>query len=475
MASDRQPWWRDGIVYQIYPRSFADSDADGVGDLRGVRARLDYLEWLGVDGIWLTPTFPSPNADWGYDVADYVSVHPDLGTLDDLDALVDDAGSRGIRVLLDLVPAHTSDRHPWFVEARSARNSPMRDRYIWRDEPTAQESTFGGRAWTYDEGSGQWYHHLFLPEQPDLNWANDDVRDAFDDILRFWFDRGIAGFRIDVAHEIVKDPPDRPDRPEIHRVLRRWRSIADAYEPPRVLVGETWVELDELASFYGDGTDELHLAFNFPFMLADLDARARAEVAASTNELLPTGAWPVWALSNHDVIRFPTRLCADDDARVKAALLFLLTLRGTPVLYNGDELGMRQVGIAADRALDVHGRDGARTPIPWGDAEWREPWLPLGENTRSVAEQRADPRSVLSFTRELIGLRRARHELRDGVYAELESAPGVWAWRRGDELAVAVNLTDGEAPLDAEGAVLLSTHGEAESGRLRAWEGVVLG
>jgi alpha-glucosidase len=475
MASSRQPWWRGGVLYQIYPRSFADSDGDGVGDLEGIRARLDHLEWLGVDALWLNPTFPSPNKDWGYDVSDYVSVHPELGTLDDLDALVAEANARGIRVLLDLVPAHTSDRHEWFVDSRSSRESARRDWYIWRDEATDQESVFGGKAWTFDEGTGQYYHHLFLPQQPDLNWLNQEVREAFDDILRFWFARGIEGFRIDVVHELVKEPPERANRPEIHRVLRGWRSLADAYDPPRVLLGETWVmELEELATFYGNGTDELHLAFNFPFVFADLDAEARAEIVARTNSLLPSEAWPIWTLSNHDAVRFPTRLCDDDDVKVKAALLFLLALRGTAVLYYGDELGMRQGEIPPERVLDMDDRDGARTPMPWGDLEWRDPWLPLGGNTRTVAQQREDPGSMLSFTRRLIALRRSRDELAHGSYEQLEAPAGVWAWKRGDRTAVAVNLSGREVQLPLEGRVLLSTGESDDPTALAPWSGVVL-
>ena len=476
MVPFRQPWWRGALLYQVYPRSFADSDGDGVGDLNGIRGRLDYLESLGIDGLWLTPTFPSPNHDWGYDVSDYYDVHPELGTLDDLDALVREAGERGIRVLLDLVPAHSSDAHEWFVESRSSRESPKRSWYIWRDEANDQESVFGGLAWTFDDSTGQYYHHRFLAQQPDLNWLNPEVRDAFDDILAFWFDRGIAGFRIDVVHELVKEPPDQPNLPEIHDVLRRWRTLAGMYEPERVLLGETWVmELEQLATFYGTGSDELHMAFNFPFAFAGLDADALSKVVAGSERLLPGDAWPVWTFSNHDVARFPTRLCDADDAKVRCALLILLALRGTPVLYYGDELGMRQVEIPAGRVLDVHDRDGARTPMPWGDVEWRDPWLPLGTNTPTVREQEADPTSLLSFTRELIALRRVHDALITAPYAQLDSPAGVWAWQRGEGTAVAVNLSDDEAPLDLPGRVLLSTAGRDEAGSLGAWEGVILG
>jgi alpha-glucosidase len=474
LASLRHPWWTGGVLYQAYPRSFADSNGDGIGDLAGLRARLDYLHWLGVDGIWINPTFPSPNRDWGYDVSDYCGVHPDLGTIEDIDALIAAAGELGIRILLDLVPAHTSDQHQWFIESRSSRESPRRPWYIWRDEADEQESVFGGRSWTYDEPTDQYYHHLFLSGQPDLNWMHPDVRDAFEEILRFWFDRGIAGFRIDVVHELVKDPPSQTNRPEIHSVLRRWRELANGQDPERLLLGETWVmDLDELATFYGR-TDELQLGFNFPFMFAGLDTTALADVVKRTEAVLPGGALPVWALSNHDVVRFPTRMCDEDDAKVRCALLALLTLRGTSVLYYGDELGMRQAEIPADRVLDVHGRDGARTPMPWGDVEWRAPWLPLGGGVASVAEQRADRGSVLSFSREAIALRHSRDDLVTGSYAPLAVEPGVWAWRRGGGTGVALNLTDSPANLSLAGEVLVSTKGRDDPSRLEPWEGVVV-
>ncbi len=315
MASET--WWREGVLYQIYPRSFADSNGDGVGDLQGLIGRLDHLEWLGVDGIWLNPTMPSPNDDWGYDVSDYCGVHPELGTLEDLDALVAAAGERGIRVLLDLVPNHTSSEHAWFVDALSGRDAEFRDYYVWADPvpgggpPNNWESNFGGSAWQWHEPTGQYYLNNFLPTQPDLNWWNEDVRVAFDDVLRFWFDRGIAGFRIDVCHAIVKDrelrddpavtPDDHPEvrrravkqvfsmnRPEVHDVLRRWRGVADGHDPRAILVGETYVlNLDSLMPYYGNGEDELNLAFNFLFVHADLDADELRRIVAGVEEKLP--------------------------------------------------------------------------------------------------------------------------------------------------------------------------------------------
>jgi alpha-glucosidase len=499
-------WWREGVLYQLYPRSFADSNGDGVGDLPGVVDRLDYLEWLGIDGIWLNPTMPSPNADWGYDVADYLGVDPELGTLADLDGLVTEAAARGIRILLDLVPNHTSDRHPWFEEARSSRDSPRRDWYVWADPkpdgspPNDWTSAFDGPAWTLDSGTGQYYLHQFLAEQPDLNWWNDRVREAFDEILRFWFARAIAGFRIDVAHRIVKDPELRQlgVQPGVHDVHRRWRSLANNEEPPRILLGETHVrELEQMIAFYGTGEDELHLAFNFPFVYAPFDT-GLAQVVAETERLLPTGAWPVWTGSNHDSGRFPTRWCEDDDARTRIALMALLTLRGTPVLYYGDELGMAEVDLLPEQLRDPvglrrwpddPGRDRTRTPMQWsapqgaGFTDARaQPWLPFGDHrARNVEDQRADPGSILSLTRELIALRRRLPELRTGGYRPLEGPDGAWAWRRGGGVTVALNLSDNDCAVQGvNGTVALSTPGGRAGERLSgavslgAWEGVVV-
>ncbi len=490
-------WWCDGAVYQIYPRSFADSNGDGVGDLAGIVNRLDYLEWLGVDGIWLNPVMPSPNADWGYDVSDYCDVHPELGGLDSLDQLVTEAGRKGIRILLDIVPNHTSDRHDWFQDSRSSRSAGHRDWYVWADgrgddPPNNWRSVFGGPAWTFDEETGQWYLHNFLPEQPDLNWWNPAVRDAFDDILRFWFDRGIAGFRIDVAHGLVNDrelrddPPDpehparlQPvysmNRPEVHDVYRRWRKICEEYEPARVLVGETHV-LDPvvMASYYGDG-DELQLAFNFAFVYAPFEPERLLGVVEQTEAAIPPGGWPVWTLSNHDVIRFATRWCNGDQAKIRCALLVLLLLRGTPVLYYGDELGLEQQDVPKEAQKDMAGRDGARTPMRWSDEAGHgftepgvEPWLPFGSGP-DVAAQRDDPGSILSLCRDLLALRRDRADLRQAPYASLSAPDGVWAWSRGAGYAVAINLGESEALVEGEAVrILIGTDRERDGERVRS-------
>jgi alpha-glucosidase len=519
-------WWREAVCYQIYPRSFADSDGDGVGDLPGVIAHLDHLEWLGVDGIWLSPTFPSPNADWGYDVADYYGVHPELGTSADLERLIAEADARGIRVLLDLVPNHTSTEHPWFVDARSSRDAQHRDWYVWADPksdgspPNNWVSAFLGSAWTYDEQTGQSYLTNFLPEQADLNWWNDEVRDEFDRILRYWFDRGVAGFRIDVAHMIVKDrelrdnPPAsasdsilaqlrgqvseyNSNRPEVHDVHRRWRRIADEYDPGRLLVGETFVDrLEQVIPFYGEG-DELGLAFHIPFMQAPFDADAMRDLVAETERLLPDGCTPVWTGSNHDMSRLPTRWAAGNPAGARCALLTLLTLRGTTFLYYGDEIGMPDTDIPLDRLVDpvskalapVHNRDAARTPMAWtGDsgAGFTEagvgPWLPFGDvGACNVADQRADPASTLHFVRDLVALRRELVDLRRGAYCALDTDESLWAWRRGDGVMVAVNLGDAPVSLDdVRGTVRIGTDRARDRERvdgalsLGAWEVVVL-
>ncbi|HYB86619.1 MAG TPA: alpha-amylase family glycosyl hydrolase [Streptosporangiaceae bacterium] len=521
-------WWHGATLYQIYIRSWLDSDGDGYGDLPGVIAGLDYLAWLGVDGVWLSPTMPSPDHDWGYDVSDYLGVHPQLGTMADLDRLVARAGQRGMRVLLDLVPNHTSSAHPWFVEARSARGSAHRSYYVWADPaadggpPNNWLSATGASAWTFDDASGQYYLHNFLDSQPDLNWWEPAVHAEFDAILRFWFDRGIAGFRIDVAHGLYKDaalrddpsatgPPSRitshfgltqaysANRPESHGVYRDWRAIAETHAPPRLLLGETWVaDLATLASYHGHG-DELQLTFNFPFIFADFTAEALSGVVARTLAALPAGECPVWTASNHDISRFPTRWCGGDEARARLALLVLATLPGTLVLYYGDEVAMTDVDIPPAARRDEIStaapgrrlRDRSRTPMPWdaspsggfttGDAR---PWLPLGDHAeRNVAGERADRSSTLRFCRDLLALRRAEFGGAIAAYTQLPGPPGVWAYRAGD-LVVAANFGSEPAWLgELAGPLLLSTARAAEgadgaagpgrAGRLGPWEGVI--
>ena len=518
-------WWEGGCLYHVYVRSWQDSNGDGFGDLPGVIGRLDHLAWLGVDGLWLSPTMPSPDADWGYDVADYQAVHPELGTMADLDDLIAQAADRGIRVLLDLVPNHTSDAHAWFVESRSGRESAKRDWYVWADPapdggpPNNWVSAAGTPAWTFDRASGQYFLHNFLPGQPDLNWWNPEVHEAFERIIAFWLDRGIAGFRIDVAHGLYKDRElrDNPvaraadgstrlapvysmNRPEVHDTYRAWRKLAETYSPPGVLLGETWVlDTRRLASFYGQD-DELHLGFNFVFAEAPFTAAALSKVVADTLAALPAGACPVWFGSNHDLSRFPTRWGAGDSRRARLALALILTLPGTAVLYYGDELGLPDVDVPPELRRDEMSREGpfhrdhARTPMPWDDTPGSGftpadvvPWLPMGDRRgHTAARQLADKDSTLWLTRRLLALR--REAMGPGVadYQQFPSGEQQWVYRCGG-LIVAANLSDETAAVELPGATeALSTAsgrpagsgpaspGPGERTALGPWEAKVL-
>ncbi|MCC6639610.1 MAG: DUF3459 domain-containing protein [Deltaproteobacteria bacterium] len=468
------PWWKSAVVYQIYPRSFCDTNGDGVGDLEGIRRHLDHLVWLGVDAIWISPFFRSPMKDYGYDVSDYCDVDPLFGTLADFDRLLGDAHARGLRVLIDWVPNHTSDEHPWFVEARSSRSSSKRSWYVWRDgtpdrPPNNWRAAFSADpAWTWDAKTQQWYLHLFLPEQPDLDWDEPAVEAAMHETLRFWLARGVDGFRMDVVHCIGKDPAlpsvaaERARIPycalneheSTHERLRRIRELVDSWPGERVMVGEVAVPwTDVVARHYGEN-DELHLAFNFPPLFAPWEAAAwRERIDQTRGALDPREAWPTWVLSNHDNRRHRTRY--GSEARARAAAVLLLGLRGTPFLYAGEELGLEDAVIPPARVLDPGGRDGCRAPLPWEPTPghgWgaREPWLPWPPDAvqRSVAALRADPASILHLYRRLLALRRSSPALRLGEFRWLDAPAGVLAWERrcaGDRCVVAVNFSDTDA------------------------------
>jgi glycosidase len=527
-------WWQSGVVYQIYPRSFQDSNGDGVGDLKGIEHRLEHLATLGIDAIWISPICTSPMADFGYDVADYCDIDPRFGTLADFDRLVAAAHARGIKVILDFVPNHSSNQHPWFVESRSSRDSEKRDWYVWRDAapgggpPNNWISDFGGSAWEWDEATGQYYLHAFLKEQPDLNWRNPAVQQAMYDVLRFWFARGVDGFRIDVLWHLVKaegfpDNPPNPayragmgemyrvvqlhstDQPEVHAIAGEMRRIADAYGE-RVLIGEIYLPIERLMHYYGRDTAGVHLPFNFQLIDAPWDARGLAAMIAEYEAALPAGAWPNWVLGNHDRPRIAAKV-GEPQARVAAMLL--LTLRGTPTLYYGDELGIGRVDIPPAQVQDPRelrepglglGRDPVRTPMPWDETpnagfSTAAPWLPLNADwrDRNVARLAGAPGSMLTLHRSLLALRRARPALSigeltliDGAFADADVL--AYERRHGDErLLVALNL--GHAPREltlpawAHGArVLLSTIASAPDASaaaadrlvLRADEGVVL-
>jgi len=480
-AVSESAWWKDGIIYQIYPRSFQDSNNDGVGDLEGIIQRLDYMNdgsagSLGVDAVWLSPIYPSPMKDFGYDISDYCAIDPVFGDLDVFDRLVEEAHKRGIHIIMDLVFSHTSDQHPWFLESRSSRSSPYRDWYIWRDPkpggkpPTNWLSTFAGRGWEWDEATGQFYYHSFLREQPDVNWWNPDLRKAMFDNIRFWLDRGVDGFRLDVVHFYGKDMKfrDNPrgmtgltkgliaydrykhiydrDRPEIHEIFKEMRKVTDAY-PGRMMVGETPYEYgaDMALSYLGDGEDELHLAFYFKFLLTRWSARAYRERIEALYKALPPKGWPCWALNNHDMPRSMGRLSLPHESlktkrlRARAAILILLTLRGTPFLYYGEEIGMRNGSIPRKAIQDplgkrywpvYKGRDMSRTPMQWDRSPFAgfsevEPWLPLNPDSGevNVAAQEKDPVSMLSYHRELIWLRKRSPALQCGSFQWTEGLP----------------------------------------------------
>jgi alpha-glucosidase len=466
-------WWQRGAIYQIYPRSFADSNGDGIGDLPGITAKLDYLQALAVEAIWLSPIFTSPMADFGYDVADYRDVDPIFGTLEDLDELIAACHARAIKVVLDWVPNHTSDRHPWFEESRSSRDNPKRDWYVWRDEPNDWTSAFQavGPAWTFDPTTEQYYLHSFMAEQPDLNWDNPEVERAMHDVLRFWLDRGVDGLRLDAIAKIAKDPllrdharaPRRHDEDwdSIHDRLRGIRSVVDEYDD-RMIVGEVALhDLHRIVAYLGYG-DQLHLAHNFVFIEQDWDAETYATSIADFERLAENHAWPAWFLGNHDNPRPASRFNHDGlgRQRARAILVMLYALRGTPFIYQGEELGLPDAHIPPDRVVDVDGRDPERAPMPWTDEPPNHgfttgnPWLPFVTEARSLnaRTQDQDPRSTLNLTRRLA-------RLRPGITGEqtpVDAAEGVLAWRRAD-LVVAINFTAEARPVPGRGELIVSS------------------
>jgi alpha-glucosidase len=522
-------WWQSGIIYQIYPRSFQDSNGDGIGDLKGIASRLDHLVALGVDAIWISPIYPSPMADFGYDISNYTDIDPMFGTLADFDALVSAAHARGLKIVLDFVPNHTSDQHPWFVESRSSRHSAKRDWYIWRDGkadgsvPNNWVSEFGGSSWAFDTATQQYYYHAFLKEQPDLNWRNDDVRGAMLDVLRFWLDRGVDGFRVDAVHHLIeakhlKDNPLNPDwregqsparrlarlysldQAETHDCIAEMRALTDTYRD-RVLIGEASLPIEQLMAYYGKKAPGFQLPFNFHLIKSPWDPHVIATLIEQYESALAggPGRWPNWVLGNHDRSRVASRI-GPEQARVAAMLL--LTLRGTPTIYQGEEIGMADVPIPTQAVRDPWeknvpglglGRDPERTPMQWDGSENAgftsgEPWLPLSDNRRTVnvAAQRADPRSMFSLYRQLIALRRKELALSVGVHVQAEAIGDVLTYRRFHEgrwITVALNFSAEERVIDRQreaDEVLLSTHldrGEKLNGkvvRLRTNEGLVM-
>lgn len=507
-------WWQEAVFYQIYPRSFADSNRDGIGDLDGICAHLDYLndgtpDSLGVDALWLNPIYPSPLEDWGYDVSDYRGIHPDFGDLASFERMLSEAHRRGIRVILDLVPNHSSDRHPWFIESRASRTSRRRGWYIWAPgapdrPPNNWLSAFGGPAWAYDAATAEWYLHSFLASQPDLNYRNREVIDAMHGVLRFWFERGVDGFRVDVISYLIKDrmlrdnPPRDPaspggallplysqDQDEVHEVIRGFRGVCDRFGE-RIMVGEVWPrEQRRLREYLG--TDQCQLAFNFRFLLCRFDPAAFRSAIEETESLLGPGAWPTWTLSNHDFPRHVTRYGGEAQARMLAVMM--LTLRGTPFIYYGEEIGMPEVAIPAERRRDPVGRDGCRTPMQWtrgGGFSGAPPWLPLGDcESINVEKQRGDPRSMLSLYRRLIRLRKQTPALLHGTYRSEGNAPPdclvYWREAAQDRVMVALNFSEQTRRIQSPpGTILLSSNPDragdsvSDSINLSAHEGIVV-
>ncbi|GGK13493.1 alpha-amylase [Deinococcus malanensis] len=505
-------WWQSGIIYQIYPRSFQDASGDGVGDLRGITARLPYVASLGVQAVWLSPIFTSPMRDFGYDVADYCDIDPLFGTLEDFDALVAEAHRLCLKVMLDYVPNHTSSDHVWFQEASAGKDSPKRDWYVWRDPapdgglPNNWKSFFGGPAWTLDEKSGQYYLHQFLPSQPDLNWRNPDVREAMFDVLRFWMRRGVDGFRVDVIWLLAEDerfldepanPEWRPgdiehaslehiytqDQPETHEYIREMRAVLDEFDD-RMMVGEIYLPVAKLLPFAGTPDEPMvHLPFNFHLILMPWDAgQIRTFTDSYDAECRKAQTWPNWVLGNHDQHRFRSRV---GDAQYRVAQTLLLTLRGTPTVYYGDEIGMSNVPIPSHRMVDPAGlqqpdspaasRDPERTPMQWDasanagfSAPGTEPWLPLADNyaTLNVQAQENDPASDLGYFRALTRLRQEHPALVAGDYRSLDAGHDhLFAFERtlnGDRLIVLLNFGSQEVGLsrDIHGQTLLSSLGD---------------
>ena len=513
------PWWQKTVVYQVYPRSFQDTDGDGVGDLKGVTQRLDYLAWLGVGAVWLSPFYPSPMRDFGYDVTDYTDVDPRFGTLEDLDTLIGCAHALGLRVILDVIPNHTSDEHPWFAASRRSRDDPKRGWYLWRDPapgggpPNNWRSVTGGSAWTFDEATEQYYLHSFLPFEPDLDWRNPEVGAALLDTFHFWLARGVDGLRVDMVDFLIKDAKfrDEPDpdyifatsqyhlnRPEIKGVIRDVRAVVDAY-PERVLIGEVNPDLEpaQIAAYYGDG-DLLQQPFNFGLLSLPFTAKALKQYISAYEQALPPGAWPNYTLGNHDISRLASRL---GRGKVRLAALLLLTLRGTPYLYYGDELGIEDVPIPVDQVQDPwearepgKGRDPNRTPMRWDDSLHAgftagTPWLPVGSSAdeTSVDAQRNDPLSLLNLYRRLLELRRSQPALLTGAQRLLESPEHVLMYERvasDQRFVIVLNTSECTAQValpakrDTWHTLLTTADAPARvqlSLELQPFEGVVLG
>lgn len=502
-------WWQKGSIYQIYPRSFKDANQDGIGDLRGIIQKIDYLQWLGVDAIWISPIFPSPMNDFGYDISDYRGIEPLFGNMQDFDEMLQLIHEKDMKLILDLVPNHCSDQHPWFQESRSSKDNPRRDWYIWKDpapdggEPNNWQSVFGGSAWEYDEKTGQYYYHAFLKEQPDLNWRNPEVRKAMLEVIRFWLEKGVDGFRVDVIWHMIKDelfrdnPPNpnykegqsdinrflntySEDQPMVHDVIAEMRQMIDEF-PERLLIGEIYLPLNKLVTYYGKEGAGVHLPFNFQLIES---AWSPENIYALVNEYegsLAPGNWPNWVLGNHDKSRIQSRV---GEKQARLAALLLLSLRGTPTLYYGDEIGMHDVPIPPERIQDPadfktpgSSRDPQRTPMQWNNEAYAgfseaEPWLPLANDfkERNVEKEKNDPASMLSLYRSLLELRKNTPALQVGDYFPLGLLGQLMVFKRvlaEQEVLIAINFGEEKISYQPEahlkGKILLSSSRRMEN------------
>lgn len=508
-------WWQTGVFYQIYPRSYQDSNGDGIGDLKGIIERLDYLQWLGIKAVWVSPIYPSPMYDFGYDVADYTNIHPFFGNMDDFDELLKAVHDRDMKLILDFVPNHSSHQHPWFLASRSSKDNPKRNWYIWQDAlensnvPNNWLSVFGGSAWEWDEQTGQYYYHAFLKEQPDLNWRNPEVQNAMLDVMRFWLDKGVDGFRVDVMWHMIKDEQlrDNPlnphyeehmadynkllpvfstDQPEVHDIVQKMRKLTDGYDE-RVIIGEIYLPIERLIVYYGTDNNGAHLPFNFQLITLPWDAVPISRAVDEYEGALPASGWPNWVLGNHDNTRIASRVGLE---QARVAAMMLLTLRGTPTIYYGDEIGMQDVPIPPHEVQDPQGlnmpgknlsRDPARTPMQWDSGKNAgftntKPWLRVARTYKkvNVQVQKNEEDAMLLLYKRLIDYRQKEPALSMGNYRPVFADVKLFSFIReydDQRLLVVLNLSHSTCYFDPEnlavnGTIEIATHADLEGAQV---------
>ena len=509
MSKNKHAWWQEGIIYEVYIRSFKDSNGDGIGDIKGVLQKLDYIKWLGVNTIWITPFYPSPMKDLGYDVSDYTGTDPVFGTMEDVDELISQVHKRNMKLVIDLVPNHTSDQHAWFKESRSSKDNSKRNWYLWKDAkpdgspPNNWLSVLGGSAWEWDEQTGQYYYHAFLKEQPDLNLRNKETMDAILNVMRFWLDKGVDGFRVDVMWHLIKDElwrnnPANPDykeeqpeadklmqiyscdQPEVHGIIKKMRGITDEYNE-KVIIGELYLTIENVVNYYGEDCDGAHLPSNFELIFLIPWEADRIGIAIDKYEAaLPEKCWPNWVLGNHDKERLASRI---GNEQAKIAAMLLLTLRGTPTIYYGDEIGLMQSDIPKEEMQDPQGllnpgknlsRDPQRSPMQWDNTAYagfsdKKPWLRLNNDAdkNNVEQQKKDPNSLLNFYKQLIDFRNENEVLKTGDYFPVGSNKSILAYKRKKDgqpaILVVLNFTNEEKDCHSiidgyKGEIIISTN-----------------